>query len=67
MRQVKAYMARLKKAAITRNSTKFGMDELLEVANSMALQVDDFRDFIDILRNECYVLKQGPNVYKVQL
>ncbi|EQC42873.1 hypothetical protein SDRG_00592 [Saprolegnia diclina VS20] len=66
-KKVKAYMARLKKAAITRNSTKFSMDELLEVANSMALQVDDFRDFIDILRNECYVLKQGPNVYKVQL
>ncbi|OQR83613.1 DNA replication licensing factor MCM8 [Achlya hypogyna] len=66
-KKVKAFMARLKKAAITRNSTKFSMDELLEVANSMALQVDDFRDFVDILRNECYVLKQGPNVYKVQL
>ncbi|OQS06808.1 DNA replication licensing factor MCM8 [Thraustotheca clavata] len=64
-KKVKGYMARLKKAAITRNSKQFTFDELLDVANSIALQVDDFRGFIDILREECYVLKQGPNIYKI--
>ncbi|KAF0700369.1 Aste57867_9074 [Aphanomyces stellatus] len=66
-KKVKAYVARLKKSAAERNSQMFSMEELLQVANSMALQVDDFRDFIEVLRNECFVLKQGPNIYKVQL
>jgi len=66
-KKVKAYILRLKKAAERRNTTMFTFDDLLDVANSMALQVDDFRDFIDIIRNECYLLKQGPKLYKVQL
>ncbi|CAK4117676.1 unnamed protein product [Aphanomyces euteiches] len=66
-KKVKAYVARLKKSAVQRNNQMFSMEELLQVANSIALQVDDFRDFIEILRNECFVLKQGPNIYKVQI
>ncbi|RHY24878.1 hypothetical protein DYB32_008645, partial [Aphanomyces invadans] len=66
-KKVKAYVARLRKCVVQRNSQLFSMDELLQVANSMALQVDDFRDFVEILRNECFVLKQGLNVYKVQI
>ncbi|ETV85955.1 hypothetical protein, variant 1 [Aphanomyces astaci] len=66
-KKVKAYVARLRKSVAQRNSQLFSMDELLQVANSMALDVDDFRDFVEILRNECFVLKQGVNVYKVQI
>lgn len=66
-KKVKAYVARLMKAAQRKNTTLFSFDDLLEVANSMALQVDDFRDFVDILRNECYILKKGPQQFKVQV
>ncbi|GMF61671.1 unnamed protein product [Phytophthora fragariaefolia] len=66
-KKVKAYVARLMKAAARRNTSLFSMDDLLEVANSMGLKVDDFRDFVDILRNECYLLKKGPGQYKVQV
>lgn len=66
-KKVKAYVARLMKAAERRNTSMFSFEDLLEVANSMSLQVDDFRDFVDILRNECYLLKKGPQQYKVQV
>ncbi|KAF1322196.1 DNA helicase, partial [Globisporangium splendens] len=66
-KKVKAYVARLMKAAQRKNTTMFSFEDLFEVANSMALQVDDFRDFVDILRNECYILKKGPQQYKVQV
>ena len=66
-KKVKAYVARLMKAAARRNTSLFSMDDLLEVADGMALKVDDFRDFVDILRNECYLLKKGPMQYKVQV
>lgn len=66
-KKVKAYVARLAKAAQRRNTTLFSFEDLLEVADSMALQVDDFRDFVDILRNECYILKKGPQQFKVQV
>lgn len=65
-KKVKAYVARLQTAAQRKRTTLFSFTDLLEVADSMALQVDDFRDFVDILRNECYVLKKGPQQYKVQ-
>lgn len=65
-KKVKAYVARLMKAAARRNTSLFSMDDLLEVADSMGLKVDDFRDFVDILRNECYLLKKGPGQFKVQ-
>ncbi|KAJ8556976.1 hypothetical protein ON010_g8989 [Phytophthora cinnamomi] len=63
-KKVKAYVARLMKAAARRNTSLFTMDDLLEVADSMGLKVDDFRDFVDILRNECYLLKKGPGHIK---
>ncbi|KAI9916146.1 hypothetical protein PsorP6_016956 [Peronosclerospora sorghi] len=66
-KKVKAYVARLLKAATRRNTSLFSMDDLLQVADSMGLQVDDFRDFVDILRNECYLLKQGPGIFKVHV
>ncbi|OWZ00775.1 DNA replication licensing factor [Phytophthora megakarya] len=66
-KKVKAYVARLMKDAARRNTSLFSMDDLLEVADSMGLQVDDFRDFVDILRNECYLLKKGPGQFKVQM
>uniref|UniRef100_K3X799 DNA helicase n=1 Tax=Globisporangium ultimum (strain ATCC 200006 / CBS 805.95 / DAOM BR144) TaxID=431595 RepID=K3X799_GLOUD len=66
-KKVKAYVARLMKTAQRKNTTLFSFEDLFEVANSMALQVDDFRDFVDILRNECYILKKGPQQYKVQV
>ncbi|KAL4118600.1 hypothetical protein PRIC2_010925 [Phytophthora ramorum] len=66
-KKVKAYVARLMKAAARRNTSLFSMDDLLEVADSMGLKVDDFRDFVDILRNECYILKKGPGQFKVQV
>ncbi|KAG6621365.1 DNA replication licensing factor MCM8 [Phytophthora cinnamomi] len=66
-KKVKAYVARLMKAAARRNTSLFTMDDLLEVADSMGLKVDDFRDFVDILRNECYLLKKGPGQFKVQV
>ena len=65
-KKVKAYVARLMKAAARRNTSLFSMDDLVQVADSMALKVDDFRDFVDILRNECYLLKKGPGQYTVQ-
>ncbi|GLE01147.1 hypothetical protein PINS_up009977 [Pythium insidiosum] len=65
-KKVKAYVARLMKAAERRNTAMFSFEDLLEVANSMGLQIDDFRDFVEILRNECYLLKKGPKLYKVQ-
>ncbi|KAL8019249.1 putative mini-chromosome maintenance protein [Plasmopara halstedii] len=66
-KKVKAYVARLMKAAARRNNSLFSMEDLLEVADSMGLKVDDFRDFVDILRNECYILKKGPGQFKVQV
>eukprot|EP00644_Phytophthora_capsici_P007855 jgi/Phyca11/126486/e_gw1.63.8.1 len=66
-KKVKAYVARLMKAAARRNTSLFSMEDLLEVADSMGLKVDDFRDFVDILRNECYLLKKGPGQFKVQV
>ncbi|CAI5714523.1 unnamed protein product [Peronospora farinosa] len=66
-KKVKAYVARLMKAAARRNTSLFSMTDLLEVADSMGLQVDDFRDFVEILRNECYLLKRGPGQFKVQV
>ncbi|DAZ99884.1 TPA: hypothetical protein N0F65_008627 [Lagenidium giganteum] len=66
-KKVKAYVSRLMKAAERRNDAMFTFDDLLEVADSMGLQVDDFRDFVDVLRNECYILKKGPKLYKVQV
>ncbi|CAH0480112.1 unnamed protein product [Peronospora belbahrii] len=66
-KKVKAYVARLMKAAARRNTCLFSMDDLLEVADSMGLKVDDFRDFVEILRNECYLLKKGPGQFKVQV
>ncbi|RQM14573.1 hypothetical protein DD237_006002 [Peronospora effusa] len=66
-KKVKAYVARLMKAAARRNTSLFSMTDLLEVADSMGLQVDDFRDFVEILRNECYLLKKGPGQFKVQV
>ena len=66
-KKVKAFVARLTQAAQRRNSAVFAFDELLDVADAMALQVDDFRDFVDILNNECYLLKKGPREYKLQL
>ncbi|KAG6972302.1 hypothetical protein JG687_00001544 [Phytophthora cactorum] len=66
-KKVKAYVARLMKAAARRNTSLFSMDDLLEIADSMGLKVDDFRDFVDILRNECYLLKKGPGQFKVQV
>ncbi|CAI5722468.1 unnamed protein product [Hyaloperonospora brassicae] len=65
-KKVKAYVARLMKAAARRNTSLFSMDDLVQVADSMALKVDDFRDFVDVLRNECYLLKKSPGQYKVQ-
>ena len=65
-KKVKAYVARLMKAAARRNTSLFSMDDLVQVADSMALKVDDFRDFVDILRNECYLLTKGPGQYTVQ-
>jgi DNA helicase MCM8 len=66
-KKVKAYVARLMKAVERKNDAMFSFEELLEVANAMGLKVDDFRDFVDILRNECYILKKGPRQYKVQV
>jgi DNA helicase MCM8 len=66
-KKVKAYVARLMKAAERRNSALFSFEDLLEVADSMGLQVDNFHDFVDVLRNECYILKKGPKQFKVQV
>ncbi|TMW66782.1 hypothetical protein Poli38472_014094 [Pythium oligandrum] len=66
-KKVKTYVARLMKAAERRNTAMFTFEELLEVGNSMGLQVDNFHDFVDILRNECYILKKGPKLFKVQV
>ncbi|CAI5744104.1 unnamed protein product [Peronospora destructor] len=66
-KKVKAYVARLMKATAKRNTSLFSMTDLLEVAESMGLQVDDFRDFVEILRNECYLLKKGPGQFQVQV
>lgn len=66
-KKVKTYVARLMKAAERRNTSLFSFEDLLEVADSMGLQVDNFYDFVDVLRNECYILKKGPKQYKVQV
>lgn len=66
-KKVKAYVTRLNKAVKRRNNVMFTMDDLFEVANTMGLKVDNFYDFVDILRNECYILKKGPKLYKVQV
>lgn len=66
-KKVKSYMACLKKNVRERNTEVFTFDQLLAMANRMGLKVDNFYDFLEILRNECYLLKKGPKLYKVQL
>ena len=66
-KKVKAFVSKLNKVAARRNDVMFTFEQLLDVANSMALKVDNFHEFIDILRNECYLLLKGPKLFKVQL
>ena len=66
-KKVKAFIQRLKIDVVARNSDVYTFGQLLDVANQMALKVDDFYTFLEILRNECYLLKKGPKLYKVQI
>ncbi|CAM9850234.1 unnamed protein product [Chrysoparadoxa australica] len=65
-KKVKAFVAAMNKETLTKGSALFREQELLDLANRLALAIPDFHGFIEVLRAECYLLKKGPKLYQAQ-
>ena len=65
-KQVKAFVAALTRESHVRGSSLFPRAELEQLAEKkLRLQIADFDRFLDVLNNECYLLKKGPRLYQV--
>lgn len=65
-KQIKQFVAFLHREADRKNSALFTEKELIEIAGRLKPPPLDFHGFLDVLRNECYILKRGSQVYQVQ-
>lgn len=65
-RQVKAFVSALTRESHLRGSSIFPRVDLEQLATKkLRLQIADFDRFLDVLNNECYLLKKSPRLYKV--
>eukprot|EP00904_Undaria_pinnatifida_P002232 jgi/Undpi1/12009/HiC_scaffold_4.g01708.m1 len=65
-KQVRVFVAALTKRASQKGSALFPRQELLQIANDLCLAIQDFEGFLDVLRQECYLLKKGPRLFQLQ-
>ncbi|MEN2500403.1 MAG: DNA replication licensing factor mcm8, partial [Marteilia pararefringens] len=62
----KRYIAHLTNRAEIQNKKLFSYNELLEVAQSAKVDTFDFKNFIDTLNTQGFILKKGNNLYQIQ-
>ena len=65
-KQVKAFVSELNRHAQRKTSSLFQSSELLEIASRMALGISDFQGFLDVLNEQCYILKKGVRLWQLQ-
>ncbi|CAN0075799.1 unnamed protein product [Ascophyllum nodosum] len=65
-KQVRTFVAGLTKRAAQKGSALFPRQELMQIANDLCLAISDFESFLDVLRQECYLLKKGPRLFQLQ-
>ncbi|CAM9928258.1 unnamed protein product [Ectocarpus fasciculatus] len=65
-KQVRTFVAAATKRAKQKGSAVFPRQELLQIANDLCLAIVDFESFLDVLRQECYLLKKGPRLFSLQ-
>eukprot|EP00752_Nemacystus_decipiens_P013307 g11787.t1 len=65
-KQVRAFVAAVTKRAKQKGSAVFARQELMQIANDLCLAIVDFESFLDVLRQECFLLKKGPRLFALQ-
>eukprot|EP00903_Cladosiphon_okamuranus_P021304 g19575.t1 len=65
-KQVRTFVAAVTKRAKQKGSAVFSRQELMQIANDLCLAIADFESFLDVLRQECFLLKKGPRLFALQ-
>ena len=69
-KQVKTFVRALHTAAEIKGDSVFRMSEMRELASKAGLQYasvgPEFESFIDTVNDQCYIIKKGPRLYKLQ-
>jgi DNA helicase MCM8 len=66
-KMITTFVTELTKRAQQMDSSIFTTQQLYNIAKEMHLQVPNFEDFVDALNHQNYLLKKGPQLYKLQL
>ncbi|XP_068237217.1 DNA helicase MCM8-like [Palaemon carinicauda] len=63
--QMKKFIAALQRMSDNTYKSTYSIDELRQLARQVNIQVSDFRDFLESLNHQGYLLKKGSNVYQL--
>ncbi|ORY50759.1 MCM-domain-containing protein [Rhizoclosmatium globosum] len=63
----KRFMTKLSRVATETGLDKFNYDQLHEIAKEMALRTGNFKDFVETLNHQGYLLKKGNRLYSIAL
>ncbi|KAI9340418.1 Minichromosome maintenance deficient 8 [Zopfochytrium polystomum] len=61
----KKFISYVSKIAMETGIDRFNLEQLHQMAKDIGIRVDDFRDFVESLNNQGYLLKKGPRLYTV--
>lgn len=63
---VKAFVVQLNRSAKARRNANFSVEQLKEEAHCIKVldKIPDFQEFIDILNQQCYLLKKRNGIYQ---
>jgi DNA helicase MCM8 len=66
-KMITTFVTELTKRAQNSDNVMFTTQQLYNIAKEMHLQVPNFDDFVETLNHHNYLLKKGPQLYKLQI
>ncbi|XP_066964761.1 DNA helicase MCM8-like [Macrobrachium rosenbergii] len=63
--QMKKFVAALQRMSDNTYKSTYSLDELRQLARQLKIQFNDFRDFVESLNHQGYLLKKGSNIYQL--
>ncbi|XP_064079560.1 DNA helicase MCM8-like [Macrobrachium nipponense] len=63
--QMKKFVAALQRMSDNTYKSTYSLDELRQLAKQLNMKVGDFRDFVESLNHQGYLLKKGSNIYQL--
>jgi DNA helicase MCM8 len=66
-KMITTFVTELTKRAQNSDNSMFTTQQLYNIAKEMHLQVPNFEDFVETLNHHNYLLKKGPQLYKLQI